>query len=325
MEEIIFPNQIRTYRRRAGYTMQELADFLKMSLSAISKIEKGYRRINQDQMIAVADFLDCPIGDIFVTDNNANPEVIEQWKMEQDRRNTINANSGLKTLGAGLRYIRNQKNLTLSDVADGAEMTLSVYHRIEMGQREVSEDEFNRIARVLAFSTEDLQKQIYQLEKSGKLKDYIQFSENKYKAGPKGGLPDAGKMAAMTGKGETAIPVFGETGENGTIHLEKETPLSTLGISSNLGLSSSAYGLNLATRRIPSILSSRAVLVIDPKKMAGSGDMAVIVKGNDARLVSVRQDGKGKFTGILWNPDEEISISEKQMSELQKVVAIILP
>ena len=48
MEEIIFPNQIRMYRRVRGRSMQELADFLGVSLSAVSKIEKGYRRIDQE-------------------------------------------------------------------------------------------------------------------------------------------------------------------------------------------------------------------------------------------------------------------------------------
>ena len=61
MEEIIFPNQIRMYRRLRGRSMQELADHLSVSLSAISKIEKGYRRVDQEQLVRVAEFLDCPL------------------------------------------------------------------------------------------------------------------------------------------------------------------------------------------------------------------------------------------------------------------------
>ena len=57
MEEIIFPNQIRMYRRLRGRSMQELADHLGVSLSAISKIEKGYRRIDQEQLVRVAELL----------------------------------------------------------------------------------------------------------------------------------------------------------------------------------------------------------------------------------------------------------------------------
>ena len=146
MEEIIFPNQIRMYRRLRGRSMQELADHLSVSLSAISKIEKGYRRVDQEQLVRVAEFLDCPLQDLFVNEQNSQQEVVQSWRREQERRNKINEKSGLKTLGAGLRQIRNEKNLTLIEVAESADMTLSVYHRIEMGQREVSDKEFKNIA-----------------------------------------------------------------------------------------------------------------------------------------------------------------------------------
>ena len=133
MEEIIFPNQIRMYRRVRGRSMQELADFLGVSLSAVSKIEKGYRRIDQEQLVRIAEFLDCPLQDIFVNEASSQPDVVQAWRREQERRNRVNERCGLKMLGAGLRYIRSQKNLTLADVADGSDLTLSVYHRIEMG------------------------------------------------------------------------------------------------------------------------------------------------------------------------------------------------
>ena len=132
MEEIIFPNQIRMYRRLRGRSMQELADHLGVSLSAISKIEKGYRRVDQEQLVRVAEFLDCPLQELFVNEQNSQQEIVQAWRREQERRNKINEKSGLKTLGAGLRQIRNEKNLTLIEVAESADMTLSVYHRIEM-------------------------------------------------------------------------------------------------------------------------------------------------------------------------------------------------
>ena len=145
MEEIIFPNQIRMYRRLRGRSMQELADHLGVSLSAISKIEKGYRRIDQEQLVRVSELLDCPMQDLFVNEQNSQEEVVLSWRREQERRNRINERAGLKTLGAGLRQIRNEKNLTLIEVAESSDMTLSVYHRIEMGQREVSDKEFKNI------------------------------------------------------------------------------------------------------------------------------------------------------------------------------------
>ena len=41
MEEIVFPNQIRIHRKMRGVSMQDLADRLGISLSAISKIESA--------------------------------------------------------------------------------------------------------------------------------------------------------------------------------------------------------------------------------------------------------------------------------------------
>ena len=87
MEEIIFPNQIRMYRRLRGRSMQELADHLGVSLSAISKIEKGYRRIDQEQLLRVAELLDCPMQDLFVNEQNSQEDVILSWRREQERRN----------------------------------------------------------------------------------------------------------------------------------------------------------------------------------------------------------------------------------------------
>ena len=167
MEEIIFPNQIRMYRRLRGRSMQELADHLSVSLSAISKIEKGYRRVDQEQLVRVAEFLDCPLQDLFVNEQNSQQEVVQSWRREQERRNKINEKSGLKTLGAGLRQIRNEKNLTLIEVAESADMTLSVYHRIEMGQREVSDKEFKNIAKAINMAPEELKEQIKALEDKG--------------------------------------------------------------------------------------------------------------------------------------------------------------
>ncbi|MFR8205255.1 MAG: helix-turn-helix domain-containing protein [Alphaproteobacteria bacterium] len=44
--------------------MQELADHLGVSLSAISKIEKGYRRVDQEQLVRVCRVLGLPVARI---------------------------------------------------------------------------------------------------------------------------------------------------------------------------------------------------------------------------------------------------------------------
>ena len=90
MEEIVFPNQIRINRKMRGVSMQDLADRLGISLSAISKIEKGYRRLNQEQLILVAEVLDCSLQDLYVNEQNSQHDVVMAWKKEQERRQEIN-------------------------------------------------------------------------------------------------------------------------------------------------------------------------------------------------------------------------------------------
>ena len=96
MEEIIFPNQIRMIRRTRGKTMKEIASVLGVSLSAISKIEKGYRRIDEQQLAKISAFLNCPKESIFVFEQTSQPEVLQAWEKEQERRKQINEKSHFK-------------------------------------------------------------------------------------------------------------------------------------------------------------------------------------------------------------------------------------
>lgn len=330
MEEIIFPNQIRMYRRVRGRSMQELADFLGVSLSAVSKIEKGYRRIDQEQLVRIAEFLDCPLQDIFVNEASSQPDVVQAWRREQERRNRVNERSGLKMLGAGLRYIRGQKNLTLADVADGAELTLSVYHRIEMGQREVSEDEISRIARALGYTNEELQKQIYDLDKAGALDEFIQRNDARYRAvsGVKSGYPDlpVSKAGAKAERQDVVLSVYGQPAEGGMVAVDRQMSLGTVSCLASMVNGLSAYAVSLCTRRLGNLLPTRSVLVVDPTKMVGLGDLALMyVNETDARIISIREDIDGKLFGVLWNPEEKIEIPEDQIAALHRVVQIILP
>lgn len=321
MEEIIFPNQIRMYRRLRGVSMQELADHLGVSLSAISKIEKGYRRVDQEQLVRIAEFLDCPMQDLFVNEQNSQPEVVQSWRREQERRNKINEKTGLKTLGAGLRQIRNDKNLTLIEVAESADMTLSVYHRIEMGQREVSEKEYKNIAKALSMPVEELKETINNLEEKGALEEIIQRNDAKYKllASPKGLSP-----MSMSGQ-ESKISVYGVAGKDGDIIIDLENETNKVTAPNILQGKKDAYAINLATRRLGALLPSRSILFINPQETVGVGDIAVYYKDEETvSVLSIREDEKGQVYGVRWNPDEKIKIDNNNLNNLHKVVAIYL-
>lgn len=323
MEEIIFPNQIRMYRRLRGRSMQELADHLGVSLSAISKIEKGYRRIDQEQLVRVAELLDCPMQDLFVNEQNSQEDVVLSWRREQERRNKINEKAGLKTLGAGLRQIRNEKNLTLIEVAESADMTLSVYHRIEMGQREVSDKEMKNIAKALSMSVDELKSNIKKLEEKGLLEEIIQRNDSKYKllSNPRGAI----SAFEASPRDNQKIPVYGVAGKDGNVLIDTENETKTVVRPSSLFGKKDAYGLNLCSRRLGSLLPARSVLLIDPQEVVSVGDIAIYyIKPNEVKIISIREDDNGKLYGIRWNPDEKIEINNNDLSNLHKVVVIYL-
>lgn len=323
MEEIIFPNQIRMYRRLRGRSMQELADHLGVSLSAISKIEKGYRRVDQEQLVRVAEFLDCPLQELFVNEQNSQQEIVQAWRREQERRNKINEKSGLKTLGAGLRQIRNEKNLTLIEVAESADMTLSVYHRIEMGQREVSDKEFKNIAKAIKMTAEELRDEIKSLDEKGMLEEIIQRNDAKYKllSNPRGAIASFGNTSPDGMK----ISVFGSAGKDGNINVDFEEEVKKVQRPIMLYNKKDAYAVNLCTRRLGSLLPTRSILYVDPQEVVSVGDIAVyFISEEEAKIISIREDDNGQLYGIRWNPEERIELGNNDLQNVHKVVFISL-
>ena len=326
MEEIIFPNQIRMFRRLRGRSMQELADHLGVSLSAISKIEKGYRRVDQEQLVRVAEFLDCPLQELFVNEQNSQQEIVQSWRREQERRNKINEKSGLKTLGAGLRQIRNEKNLTLIEVAESADMTLSVYHRIEMGQREVSDKEFKNIAKALEMTAEELKEEIKSLEDKGMLEEIIQRNDAKYKllSTPCGAI-SAFTNAVNNSQDNIKISVYGTAGKDGNVIIDFDEETKKVQRPVKLFSKKDAYAVNLCTRRLGTLLPTRSILFVDPQDVVSVGDIALyFVDEKEAKILSIREDENGQLYGLRWNPDERIEIGNDDLSKIHKVVAIEL-
>ena len=326
MEEIIFPNQIRMFRRLRGRSMQELADHLGVSLSAISKIEKGYRRVDQEQLVRVAEFLDCPLQELFVNEQNSQQEIVQSWRREQERRNKINEKSGLKTLGAGLRQIRNEKNLTLIEVAESADMTPSVYHRIEMGQREVSDKEFKNIAKALEMTAEELKEEIKSLEDKGMLEEIIQRNDAKYKllSTPRGAI-SAFSNAVNNSQDNIKISVYGTAGKDGNVIIDFDEETKKVQRPVKLFSKKDAYAVNLCTRRLGTLLPTRSILFVDPQDVVSVGDIALyFVDEKEAKILSIREDENGQLYGLRWNPDERIEIGNDDLSKIHKVVAIEL-
>ncbi|MDR1477015.1 MAG: helix-turn-helix domain-containing protein [Rickettsiales bacterium] len=329
MEEIIFPNKIRILRKMAGKSMQDLADKLGVSLSAISKIEKGYRKIDQEQMMIVANFLGCAMTDIFISEEDDDEVILSAWKKEIERRVQLNQNNGLKIFGAGLRYLRSQKDMTLMEVAEAAGLTLSVYHRIEIGQREIYEAELFNIAHVLGMTGKELLTKIYELKKNGGLDRFINSGANP--------IDNIAKISDILKTTESVytpsgvvkfhkVLVYSKTLDNGDILVDKSLKDYAVYPMSDKK-SDAVYAIELSSRRLGSIVPMRSILFVDPNQTVRSGDIAAQVVGDsgakmEVRLMTVREDMDGKFYGVMFNPDEKVELSPSALSKLQRVTLI---
>lgn len=62
-------NQIKTFRKSAGFTQDELAKRLNTTKQTISRYEKGDRKANQDMLFELCDILGVSIDDFFPSQN----------------------------------------------------------------------------------------------------------------------------------------------------------------------------------------------------------------------------------------------------------------
>lgn len=331
-EEIIFPNNIRNIRLANGMKMTELARRAGLSLSAVSKIEKGVRRLNQKQLLNICNILGCKLSDIFIKESD---DVADQWQSEIKRRMSDNENNGLKVFGSGLRKIRQQKGKTIAQAAKDAGMTLSVYHKIEVGQREIYQNEIEPLAKSFALGAEELFDKIANLYKSGELNKHI----NKVKERVKSVLVPGNPISGMDMRGglygaklydsarKKLVPVFG-TPSGKSIAFKKSDKtmiVAPMTLEGRAGI----YAVMPNSKRLGGFVPENSYIFADALMPAQPGDMAIAIDADfdaldadttvNAQIVSVRQDSKGKVFGHVSAPDEKIFDAT-----LHKVVMIVM-
>ncbi len=325
MEEIVFPNQLRMLRRVRGRRMTEIAKLLNLSISALSKIEKGYRRLNPEQIQKVAQFLDCPAEVVLVSSDFSQPEVLKAWQDEQKKRSGMNLGGGLKTLGAGLRYIRGQKQMTLNGVAKGAKLTLSVYHRIEMGQREVDEKTFENIARSMGMSAEDLQLKIYELDNSGALDE---LKNNVHKSGVslfKGGyndLPMSRLMMRVAESKEITLPIIGTILDNAEVKMHQENPTGSVLCPSTLADDPDLYALRTVGGNKNACLPEGAVLVVSPTMPLRLNDWVLVQNEKKLQFMKLNAFKQDECELVSFDNEQRLSAPKNLVQRIVWVVLI---
>ncbi|MBP5795011.1 MAG: helix-turn-helix transcriptional regulator [Alphaproteobacteria bacterium] len=317
-EEIIFPNNIRTIRLNNGMKMTELARKTGLSLSAVSKIEKGVRRLNQKQLLNICNILGCKLSDIFIKESDA---VADKWQTEIKRRLSDNEHGGLKVFGSGLRKIRQLQGKTIAQAAKDAGMTLSVYHKIEIGQREIYKNEVEPLAKSFAMSADSMFDKIANLYKSGELTKQINKVKERVKSvlvpdNPASGIDmhDGLYGAKLYDSARRKlVPVFGSP--NGkTISFKKNDKIMIVAPASLEGRKS-IYAVIPNSKRSGGFIPEKSYVFIDAMQTAENGDLALCMDVDfaklspddtvDANIAVVHTDSKGKKYGALVDPAEK--------------------
>ncbi|KMM36011.1 helix-turn-helix domain-containing protein [Guptibacillus hwajinpoensis] len=70
MEEEVCGRRIRAFRKLKGYTQEQLAKQLGISVSILGEIERGNRKPTKDFMQLVAEQLRVPLRELFPTEEN---------------------------------------------------------------------------------------------------------------------------------------------------------------------------------------------------------------------------------------------------------------
>lgn len=318
-EEIIFPNNIRTIRLNAGMKMTELARKTGLSLSAVSKIEKGVRRLNQKQLLNICNILGCKLSDIFIKESDA---VADKWQNEIKRRLSDNEHGGLKVFGSGLRKIRQLQGKTIAQAARDAGMTLSVYHKIEIGQREIYKNEVEPLAKSFAMSADGMFDKIANLYKSGELTKQINKVKERVKSvlvpdNPVSGIDmhDGLYGAKLYDSARRKlVPVFGNPSGK-TISFKKNDKVMIVAPASLEGRKS-IYAVIPNSKRSGGFIPEKSYVFVDAMQPAKPGDLALCMDADfsslspddavSANIAVVHTDSKGKMYGTLVEPQEKI-------------------
>ena len=331
-EEIIFPNNIRNIRASRGMKMTELAKRSNLSLSAVSKIEKGVRRLNQKQLLNVCSILGCKLSDIFIHESDA---TADQWQNEIKRRLTDNEGRGLKVFGSGLRKIRQRSEKTIEEAAKESNMTLSVYHKIEVGQREVYENEIDVLAKTFGYTPDQLFDEIAKLYNSGELTKQIDKVKERVKSvlepgNPVSGLDIGGGLYGAQlydNARKKLVPVFGTP--NGKSIKLKKSDETMIVAPADLEGHSAIYAVIPNSKRTGNFIPESAYVFVDANSKPKLGDLAVVINSDftkmssediaDAQIVVVCKDNHGKEYGHIYNPEEKIT-----GKTMHKVVMIVM-
>ncbi|WP_247941411.1 XRE family transcriptional regulator [Streptococcus oralis] len=118
-------NQIKTFRKSAGFTQDELAKRLNTTKQTISRYEKGDRKANQDMLFELCDIFSVSIDDFFPSQNEALQSL--PTSTIQTIYNQLAPPRQDKVLTYAERQLKEQRNEENTKVNEVSEKVINLY------------------------------------------------------------------------------------------------------------------------------------------------------------------------------------------------------
>lgn len=348
--EIVFPNNIRDLRLRRKMTQAQVGRMMDPPIgeSAVSKMESGERRLTNLQLANLAAILRCKPEEIPVVSGRDPVEGVQRWQRAQQEVVGNSIASGAAATGYVLAQLRKKHGKTMQHIADAIGMTLSVYHRMEMASRMIQSDEIDKVAAFYDMTSEELialferrtADNLEQLKKGVPIEQLLpRVPRSLLKEGAKWGrlgaleryaLQRSIRYAGTPAAAPASLPVCGrmKIGNDGAhrFSIDREAGVDQMPLSELLRPSDSGFLVRNFSQRLGVLLRPGALAYVDPQIPAAMGDIVFLLRKNGtADAAVVIGDGIGPLMLKMYNPEEQIPISDPGIAAVLRVGMLVMP
>lgn len=347
--EIVFPNNIRDLRLRRRMTQAQVGRMMDPPIgeSTVSKMESGERRLTNLQLANLAAILRCRPEEIPVVTGRDPAEGVQRWQRAQQEVVGSSIASGAAAAGYVLAQLRKKHGRTMQQVADAIGMTLSVYHRMEMASRMIQGDEIDKVAALYGMTPESLialferrtADNLEQLKSGVPIEQLLpRVPRSLLKEGAKWGRLGALERYAFqrsirytaTPAEPTSLPICGRMKTDNTgahrFAIDREAEIDRMPLGELLRPSESGFLVRNFSQRLGVLLRPGALAYVDPQVPAAMGDIVFLARQDGtADAAVVIGDGIGPLMLKMYNPEEQIPISDPSIAAVLRIGMLVLP
>jgi transcriptional regulator with XRE-family HTH domain len=356
MEKIVFPNKIREVRNLKGMEMGALADEVGMHISAISKIEKGYRRPNREQLKKIATALGVKLDRLA---HIPKAKEVDDWAKGQLDQLERMVEDGRTALAQVVKVLRKKHKKTIAEAAKAVGLPSGTYHRIETGVRTVTNEERRALAKFYGMSDE----RMIELLEATRADHVKKFKKKRYaelmprvpqslllsdRIAPQGTVAvvrrfteveSLRRAGAADGKqsdsanrvlprggaeGEPQVPIYGKL-VDGKFLVDRESTVGYVAAPPAISAAGDLFAVRLFASRLGVFYRPMSLVFCDDGVSVSVGDVALMVrKDGQADIAIVVSNGMDPALQ-MYGPDEKLSLSDPSLKHIWRVRGVILP